>query len=165
MRVRWGCHPKPRLGISSPNPISASRQYKGGTWQTQVKQAYSESGDASLPDSRFLCCAWGVRWGCCPKPCLRDNVPQTPFSASRRFTMLNRSSRAFPHKSVSIAECFAFCSETTSFDGTGIRRAIAQTLLGTLSPNPFFASRRFKKRRQGLALVGAVSFTEAINPQ
>ena len=27
----------------------------------------------------------GVRWGCCPKPCLRDNVPQTPFSASRRF--------------------------------------------------------------------------------
>ena len=24
----WGCHPMPRLGISSPNPISATRRFK-----------------------------------------------------------------------------------------------------------------------------------------
>ena len=40
----WGCHPIPRLGISSPNPISASRR---------LNAALTESGFASLPDSRL----------------------------------------------------------------------------------------------------------------
>ena len=40
---------------------------------------------SSLPC--VLCFAWG-RWGCRPKPCLRDIIPQAPFFASRGFKQL-----------------------------------------------------------------------------
>ena len=52
--------------------------------------------------------------------------------------------RFFPFEPVPIAECFAFCSETTSLlFFWGLRWAAAQTCLGTSSPNPFSASRGF----------------------
>ena len=46
--------PNPAWGFHPQTPSSLRGGLKGGTWQTQVKQAYSEAGDASLPDSRFF---------------------------------------------------------------------------------------------------------------
>ena len=79
-------NPAQRARDSNPQaPSSFCGGLKGGTWQTQVKQAYSESGNASLPDSRFLDAAHGgLRWGCHPKPCLGISSPN-PIFASRRF--------------------------------------------------------------------------------
>ena len=50
-------------------------------------------------------------------------------------------------KPVSIAECKAFCSETTFFRGGGTFGALPQAPLRGLSPQtPFSASRRFEER-------------------
>ena len=90
---------------------------------------------------------WGVTLGCCPN-LLGDIVPKPLLRFAAVLTvdsmLMGWLMRVFRFKPVSIAECFAFCSETTSLlFFLGLRWAAAQTRLGTLSPNPFFASRRF----------------------
>ena len=74
----WDCRPKPRLGISSPNPIFASRR---------LKAAFVESGTLRsliLAFMRFAIWGMGGTFGALPQAPLRGFSPQTPIFASRR---------------------------------------------------------------------------------
>ena len=71
----------------------ASRQqlllYGGG--QLVCTDNPFQSQTASRFALKFPLIIWGKRgrWGCRPKPCLRDAVPQTPFYASRLNTQFS----------------------------------------------------------------------------
>ena len=82
-----------------------------------------------------------------PKPLLRFAAVLTVGSMLRGWLM-----RVFRFEPVSIAECFAFCSETTSLLFLGVMLGCRPDLLGALPQTPlrglppqtpFSASRRF----------------------
>ena len=52
----WGCHPIPRLGISSPNPISASRRLKVIFHFPQLSRSDSV---VRVKGTGFPCGVWG----------------------------------------------------------------------------------------------------------
>ena len=80
-----------------------------------------------------------------------------PISASRRGDEVLRLKPMFQREPVSIAECFAFCSETTFFM-KGLRLGLCpKPQQGTCSLHPFSASQRFK---QGFLGQGWVHITE-----
>ena len=76
---------------------------------------------------------WGtreLRWGCRPKPCLREIPPQTPFYASRRFKAAFTESgfASLPDSCFFIASRFG---ERVGYDGVA-----PHTLLGALPQTP-----------------------------
>ena len=76
----WDCRPKPRLGISSPNPIFASRRFKA---------AFAESGTLRsliLAFMRFAIWGTGVTLGCRPNPPEGDS----PSDSHLRFAAVLR---------------------------------------------------------------------------
>ena len=134
--------PKPAWGFHPQTPFSASRRVDE---ILRLKPMFQRE-PVSIAECFAFCSETtffvkGLRLGLCPKP-QQGTCSLHPFSASRRVDEVWRLKPMFQREPVSIAECFAFCSETTFFV-KGLRLGLCpKPQQGTCSLHPFSASRR-----------------------